>query len=129
MNKIQRFHGKALIVLGLLMAMGSVSAQKTGAGPMGFLKENPIGEVGLLQAYLLMALIGFSIVSGCKNTNKPVWSIIGISAHLIPLLVVVMYGSMFKILQVEYLLWFSLTIHSIGIVAEITALSIYFKKS
>lgn len=57
-------------------------------GVFGWLHDNPMVLVGLMQAYLLMMLIGVSMWMGANEPRAWRWSVIAIVAHCIPLLTI-----------------------------------------
>ena len=122
-QKIQQLHGTVLIILALGLAFYSAVAEKTGWGPYGFLHEIPWGEVGLIQAYLLMAIIGFCIRTASKSRDiNKVWNIVGLLAHIPPLMAVVLYGYLFQEIGIGYILLMSVAIHGTWITLELLTL-------
>jgi len=92
---ILKIHGTGLVLLGLANALVSTAGAITGAGPMGFLQAQKIGHVGLLQAYLLAALIGAVLLIGSRQPRPVLFDWIGATAHLSILVVYVMYWDLF----------------------------------
>lgn len=89
---VQRAHGTVLILLGSALAIVTTYSEKTGTGMYPFLRETPITQVGLLQAYLLMALIGVAVLIGASKAEDDWrWSALTIFAHCVPLLALFMY--------------------------------------
>lgn len=87
-----RGHGAALIFLALGNAIVSFRATQIPIqGPFRFLLENPAAEIGLLQAYLLMAAIGAVLFTGSFATRIARFDALGIGAHLVPLLALVTF--------------------------------------
>jgi hypothetical protein len=58
----------------------------TGAGVFGFMHQNPMVWVGLIQAYLLMTIIAVLLVLGSSQANIRKWNVIGAIAHCPPLI-------------------------------------------
>jgi hypothetical protein len=58
----------------------------TGAGPFGFMRQNPMVWVGLIQAYLLMTIIAVLLVIGSGQANARKWNVVGALAHCPPLI-------------------------------------------
>jgi hypothetical protein len=58
----------------------------TGAGPFGFMRQNPMAWVGLIQAYLLMTIIAVLLVLGSGQANPRKWNVVGALAHGAPLI-------------------------------------------
>ena len=123
-ERINATHGAILVILGLAFSVNCLLGSFAGIGGYPFLLTNSIGAVGLLQAYLLMALIGVSLLVA-RSTTKPLpraWNWIAIGAHVPPLLAVALYtGSTPEMAPKVVLL--SLLIHGSGIGAELFALS------
>jgi predicted Abi (CAAX) family protease len=73
-----------------LVALGSAVATtigwKTGTGLFGFMQQNPLVWVGLIQAYLLMTMIAVLMVLGSRQANARKWNVVGALAHGPPLL-------------------------------------------
>jgi hypothetical protein len=57
----------------------------TGTGLFGFVQQNPMVWVGLIQAYLLMAIIAVLLVLGSGQANARKWNVVGGLAHCPPL--------------------------------------------
>ena len=80
--RLLRVHGGLLVVLGLANAALSSWGMQTGDGPMGFLAEHRLGHVGLIQAYLLAALLGFLLFRGARAPDPRFWNRVGACVHL-----------------------------------------------
>ena len=119
-QQIQRIHGTFLIILASSLAIYSVVAEMTGWGVYGFLQEMPWGQVGLIQAYILMALIGLSIITGSKSAvpNK-MWNVVGMTAHSAPLISLALYGYLFIEIDLANIIGVSLAIHGTWIAIEL----------
>jgi hypothetical protein len=74
----------------MLVALGSAVATTagriTGKGPFGFMQQNPMVWVGLIQAYLLMTIIAILLVLGAGQVNTRKWNVVGALAHGAPLI-------------------------------------------
>ncbi len=70
------------MALGLGNATLSTWGVRTGEGPMGFLVEHRLGHVGLVQAYLLVALLGFVLWRGAREIDPRIWNRLGAMVHL-----------------------------------------------
>ena len=81
-----RIHGTTLTVVALASAVATTIGWKTGTGPFGFMHQNPMVWVGLIQAYLLMTIIAVLLVLGSAQTNARKWNVIGALAHCAPLI-------------------------------------------
>lgn len=87
-----RGHGAALVALGLANAGVSFRATRAPVdGPFRFLLENPAAEIGLLQAYLLMAAIGVVLFRGSFSRRIARFDVLGIAAHSVPLLALIVF--------------------------------------
>jgi hypothetical protein len=58
----------------------------TGTGLFGFIQQNPMVWVGLIQAYLLMTIIAVLLVLGSGQANARKWNVVGALAHCPPLI-------------------------------------------
>jgi hypothetical protein len=54
-----RIHGTILTLVALGSAVATTIGWMTGAGIFGFMRQNPMVWVGLIQAYLLMTLLRY----------------------------------------------------------------------
>ncbi|HMH16601.1 MAG TPA: hypothetical protein VK572_00490 [Burkholderiales bacterium] len=74
----------------MLVALGSAVATTagwmTGTGLFGFMQQNPMVWVGLIQAYLLMTIIAALLVLGSGQVNARKWNVVGALAHCPPLI-------------------------------------------
>jgi predicted Abi (CAAX) family protease len=81
-----RIHGSILTLVALASAIATTIGWKTGAGFFGFMHQNPMVWVGLIQAYLLMAIIAGLLILGSREANARKWNIVGALAHCPPLI-------------------------------------------
>jgi branched-subunit amino acid permease len=74
----------------MLVALGSAVATTigwmTGIGLFGFMQQNPMVWVGLIQAYLLMAIIAALLLLGSAEAHTRKWNVVGALAHGAPLI-------------------------------------------
>lgn len=126
-KNILKTHGYLLVALGLANATASFVATKIRLpGPFYFLSENPFPEVGFLQAYLLAALVGTTLVIGSRIEEFFIFDIVGIVMHLIPpLTLILMYDQIHQVMGVPTII-LSISIHATFIILEIIALGFYF---
>jgi uncharacterized PurR-regulated membrane protein YhhQ (DUF165 family) len=68
----------------------------TGTGPFGFMRQNPMVWVGLIQAYLLMAIIAVLLILGSGQPNPRRWNVVGALAHCVPLIAALSSLAVFK---------------------------------
>ena len=81
-----RIHGTILTLVALGSAVATTVGWMTGIGPFGFMQQNPMVWVGLIQAYLLMTIIAVLLVLGSRQANARKWNVIGALAHCAPLI-------------------------------------------
>src|SRR6267378_7209910 len=81
-----RIHGTILTLVALGSALATTSGWMTGTGLFGFMQQNPLVWVGLIQAYLLMAIIAVLLVLGSGQANARRWNVVGALAHCAPLI-------------------------------------------
>jgi hypothetical protein len=81
-----RIHGTILTLVALASAVATTIGRMTGTGIFGFMQHNPMVWVGLIQAYLLMAIIAVLLVLGSGQANPRKWNVVGALAHCPPLI-------------------------------------------
>ncbi|MDX2019663.1 MAG: hypothetical protein SF187_05435 [Deltaproteobacteria bacterium] len=111
----------------MLLASGNAvvsfrATQMPIAGPFRFLFENPAAEIGLLQAYLLMAAIGAVLFCGSFAVRIGRFDALGIAAHLVPLLALLAFRPLVISFMGPGTLLMSATIHLTFIAIEVVAL-------
>lgn len=85
---ILNIHAIFLMMLPVVLTIAGFVGMNTGMGPFFWLREIPMTMVGLMQAYLLMMLIGVSMWIGAHGERSWRWSLIAIAAHAVPLLTI-----------------------------------------
>jgi hypothetical protein len=85
-RRLLRIHGTILTLVALGSALATTIGWKTGAGPFGFMRQNPMVWVGLVQAYLLMTIIAVLLVLGSGQAKVRKWNVVGALAHCPPLI-------------------------------------------
>src|SRR3982074_1995059 len=80
-----RIHGTILALVALGSAVAITVGWMTGTGPFGFMQQNPMVWVGLIQAYLLMTIIAVLLILGSDQVNARKWNVVGALAHCAPL--------------------------------------------
>jgi hypothetical protein len=60
------------------------------------MRQNPMVWVGLIQAYLLMAIIAVLLVLGSGQANTRKWNVVGALAHFAPLIAALSSLDVFK---------------------------------
>ncbi len=93
-------------------------ARYLGVGPYAFLPQNPMAWVGLIQAYLLMAVVAVTLLIVRANQGSRQWHVIGAVAHLAPLLAVIFSWGLLTSLDFGSIAIISLAFHAIWIVLE-----------
>jgi predicted Abi (CAAX) family protease len=91
-----RIHGTILTLVALGSALATTIGWRTGAGPFGFMRQNPMVWVGLIQAYLLMTLIAVLLVLGSGQADARKWNVVGALAHCAPLIAALSSLAVFK---------------------------------
>ena len=79
-------HGTILTLVALAGAVATTIGRTTGTGLFGFMQQNPMVWVGLIQAYLLMTIIAVLLVLGSSEANARKWNVVGALAHGAPLI-------------------------------------------
>jgi hypothetical protein len=127
-KKILKTHGVLLFLLGMANATASFVATKIEIqGPFQFLYQNPFPEVGFMQAYLLAALVGVTLIIGSKIEKFYVFDIIGLVMHLIPpTTLILMYEQIHQVMG-SSTIKLSISIHATFVTLELIALILYFK--
>ena len=82
---VLRIHGSLLIVATLALTTSSGMGYLSGDGQFGMLRAEPIGYIGLFQAYLLMTTLGVALWVGSTMVKTRPWHLIGILGHFAPL--------------------------------------------
>ena len=60
-KRVLRLHGSLLIAATLALTSASGLGYQSGSGQFGMLHAEPIGYIGLFQAYLLMTTVGIAL--------------------------------------------------------------------
>ena len=84
-RRLLRIHGTILMLVALGSAVATTVGRMTGTGLFGFMQHNPMVWVGLIQAYLLMAIIAVLLILGAGQANTRKWNVVGALAHCAPL--------------------------------------------
>src|ERR1700704_2445766 len=91
-----RIHGTILTLVALGSAVATTIGWMTGTGLFGFMQQNPMVWVGLIQAYLLMTIIAVLLVLGSGQANARKWNVVGALAHCPPLIAALSSLAVFK---------------------------------
>ena len=98
-QKILKIHGIVAVIVGTFFSISSTIGMSSGIGPLGMLQENKLGHVGLMQAYMLFALIGVVLIMGSRQENVKKWNRIGALAHALILIVYLIHWNFFPTLE------------------------------
>ena len=98
-KKILKIHGTVAIIAGTFFSIASSIGMSYGIGPLGMLQENRLGHVGLMQAYMLFALIGVVLLMGSRQENVKNWNRIGAFAHALILIVYIIHWNFFPTIE------------------------------
>lgn len=82
---VLRIHGSLLAVATTALTVGSGLGYLSGEGQFAMLHTEPIGYIGLFQAYLLMGTLGIALWFASFVEKPRVWHIIGFLSHAAPL--------------------------------------------
>jgi hypothetical protein len=85
-RRLLRIHGTILMLAALGSAVATTFGWMTGNGLFGFMQQNPLVWVGLIQAYLLMTIIAVLLMLGSGQSKPRKWNIVGALAHCPPLI-------------------------------------------
>jgi hypothetical protein len=85
-----------LTLVALASAVATTRGWITGTGLFGFMRQNPMVWVGLIQAYLLMTIIAVLLVLGSGQANARKWNVVGALAHCAPLIAALSSLDVFK---------------------------------
>jgi hypothetical protein len=85
-RRLLRIHGVILMLVALGSAVATTVGWMTGTGLFGFMQRNPMVWVGLIQAYLLMAIIAVLLILGSSQIDTRKWHVVGALAHCPPLI-------------------------------------------
>ncbi len=121
-KKILKIHGTVALVAGTVLAILSTIGAISGTGIFKFLQQDKLVHAGLLQAYLLFALIGFILITVSRQENVRKWNCVGAAAHALILIEYLMYWNLFVTIENGMLMRTGgLVFHSIFLSIEIWA--------
>ncbi|MCH8329995.1 MAG: hypothetical protein IH946_01220 [Bacteroidetes bacterium] len=115
---ILRIHGSFIIFLGIALTANSMVGTFLGVGKFAFLSEMPFALVGLMQAYLLIAVIGIALWMGSYHPDPRKWHLIGALAHVPPLAANIIFFGLFVEMDMEWASYIGTTIHCTFIIVE-----------
>jgi hypothetical protein len=90
----------------------------TGTGLFGFMQQNPMVWVGLIQAYLLMMIIAALLVLGSGQVNARKWNVVGALAHCAPLIAALSSLGVFESMGALGIVRVAITFHFVWLCLE-----------
>jgi hypothetical protein len=106
-----RTHGTVLALVALGSASATTFGWMTGTGLFGFMQQNPMVWVGLIQAYLLMTIIAVLLVLGSNRPDARKWNVVGALAHCPPLIAALSSLDLFASMQALGLVGVAIAFH------------------
>lgn len=82
---VLRIHGTLLAAATTSLTIASGLGYLSGQGQFAMLHAEPIGYIGLFQAYLLMATLGVALWVASFTEKPRIWHIVGFLSHAAPL--------------------------------------------
>src|SRR3954471_17581928 len=113
-----RIHGTILALVALGSALATTIGWMTGAGPFGFMRQNPMVWVGLIQAYLLMTIIAVLLILGAGQANARKWNVVGALAHCPPLIAALSSLDVFRAMGALGLVRVAIAFHFVWLCLE-----------
>ena len=120
-RRLLRIHGAALALVALGSAVATTFGWRTGTGPFGFMHQNPMVWVGLIQAYLLMTIIAVLLVIGSREANPRKWNVVGALAHCPPLIAALSSLNVFESMGALGMVRFAIAFHIVWLCLESVA--------
>ena len=117
-RRLLRVHAALLLLVALGSALATTLGRATGDGPFGFMREQPLVWVGLIQAYLLMAIIAVLLALGSGEENPRKWNVVGALAHVPPLVAALSSLAAFAPLGASSLVWLPISFHLLFLLLE-----------
>jgi len=122
-HRILRVHGTFLLVLTVIVTIITMIGWKFGKGPFALWQEEQFAAVGLVQAYLLMFVVGIVLWLGSSlPSDLWKWDLIGLLAHLPPLAVNFIFFGLFTSYGFQSIALASITLHTVWILVELFAI-------
>ncbi len=113
-----RIHGTILALVALGSAITTTIGRITGTGLFGFMQQNPMVWVGLIQAYLLMTIIAVLLVIGSGQANARKWNVVGALAHCPPLIAALSSLQVFEAMGALGIVRVAITFHVVWLCLE-----------
>ena len=119
---VTRIHAICLFIITIATMTASTIGWQ-GHGPLRLLASQPLGYVGLYQAYLLMFLLALVAVIGATRWPSRLWNATLLAAHVGPLSIIVIANDVFVSTNSQSLAYLvALTIHIPLMLLEVFAL-------
>ena len=116
-----RIHGIVLTLVALGSAVVTTLGWKTGTGLFGFMQQNPMVWVGLIQTYLLMTIIAVLLVLGSGQAKARKWNVVGALAHCAPLIAALSSLDVFESMGALGIVRVAITFHFVWLCLETSA--------
>lgn len=120
-RRLLRVHGTLLTLVALGNTVATTFGWMTGNGPFGFMKQNPMVWVGLIQAYLLITIIAVLLILGSGQANARKWNVVGALAHVAPLIAALSSLDVFAAMGALGFVWVPITFHIVFLCLETIA--------
>src|SRR2546423_12767225 len=117
-RRLLRVHGTLLMLVTFGSAVATTRGRMTGAGLFGFMQQNPMAWVGLIQAYLLMTIIAVLLLLGSGEINARKWNVIGALAHCPPLIAALSSLDVFESMGALGIVRVAITFHFVWLCLE-----------
>ena len=117
-RRLLRIHGTILVLVALGSAIATTVGWMTGSGLFGFMHQNPMVWVGLIQAYLLMAIIAVLLILGSGQANARKWNVVGALAHCAPLVAALSSLDVFESMGALGIVRVAITFHFVWLCVE-----------
>ena len=119
---VTRIHAICLFVITIATTTASTIGWQ-GHGPLRLLASQPLGYVGLYQAYLLMFLLALVSVIGATRWPSRLWNATLLAAHVAPVSIIIIAHDVFASTNTQGLVYLvALTIHIPLMLLEVFAL-------
>jgi hypothetical protein len=113
-----RIHGSILTLVALASAGATTYGRLTGNGIFGFMHDQPMVWVGLIQAYLLMTIIAVLLIINAWGKNPRRWHAVGALAHVGPLAAALTSMPLFAELGATGLAYGAIAFHALFLLLE-----------
>jgi hypothetical protein len=117
-RRLLRVHGAILTLVALGSAVATTLGWMTGTGLFGFMQQNPMVWVGLIQAYLLMSIIAVLLVLGSSQAHARKWNAVGALAHCVPLIAALSSLEIFRSMGALGIVRVSIAFHAFWLCLE-----------